>query len=76
MRCMVPQPSTAAWNRSYPDFWVVTSNPQYPGYKTSIVAPEPSVKWVARAVHSIGGRIGTHMLLCVPSWDSVVRTWG
>jgi hypothetical protein len=31
---------------------------------------------VAGAIHSIGGRIGAHMLLWVSPWDSVVRPWG
>jgi hypothetical protein len=37
MRCMVPQPFAAGGNRSYLDFWAVTDDPQYPGYKTPIV---------------------------------------
>jgi hypothetical protein len=32
MRCMVPQPFTAGGNQSYPEFWVVTDGPRYPGY--------------------------------------------
>jgi hypothetical protein len=35
-----------------------------------------SVERVVGAVHSTGGRIGTHMLLWVPPRDLVVRTWG
>jgi hypothetical protein len=76
MRCVVPQPFAVGGNWSYLELWVVTSDLQYLGYKTLIVAPEPSVERVAGAVHSTGGRIGTHMLLCVPSRDSVVRSWG
>jgi hypothetical protein len=34
--------------------------------------PEPSVEQVAGAIHSLGGRIGTHMILWVPPWDSEV----
>jgi hypothetical protein len=34
MWCLIPQPFTAGGNRLYPDFWVVTSDPWYPGYKT------------------------------------------
>jgi hypothetical protein len=37
---------------------------------------EPSIEWVARAVHSTGGRIGTHMSLRVPSWDLEMTPWG
>jgi hypothetical protein len=47
--------------------WAVTSVPRYPGYKTPIVAPDPFVEWVVRADRSTGGRVGTHMLLRVPS---------
>jgi hypothetical protein len=36
----------------YLDFWVITDDPWYSGYKTLTVAPKPSVEWVARAVHS------------------------
>jgi hypothetical protein len=57
-------------------FWVVTGGPQYSGYKTLIVAPEPSVELVGRVVHSTVGRMGTHMSLRVPPWDSMVRPWG
>jgi hypothetical protein len=32
--CMVPQPFAARGNRSYPEFWAITGNPRYPGYKT------------------------------------------
>jgi hypothetical protein len=32
--CMVPQPFVTSGNRSYLDFWVVTGNPRYLGYKT------------------------------------------
>jgi hypothetical protein len=51
--------------------FVITSVPQYPGYKTSIVAPEPFAKRVPGANRSSGGRIGTHMLLWVPLQDRV-----
>jgi hypothetical protein len=57
-------------------FWAVTGGPRYSGYKTLIVATEPSVEPVARAVHLMGCRIGTHMSLRVPPRDSVVRPWG
>jgi hypothetical protein len=60
----------------YPDFWAVTSYPQYLGYKTPIVAPKPSLERVTGVVHSTGRRIGTHMLLQVLPQDSVVRPWG
>jgi hypothetical protein len=58
------------------NFWVITDNLRYPGYKTLTVAPKPSVERVAGAGHLIGGRIGTHMKLRVPPWDSEVRLWG
>jgi hypothetical protein len=73
---MVPQLFVAGRNRSYPNFWVITSDPRYLGYKTLIVAPEPSVERVVRAIHSMGGRIDTHMLLRVPPQYSVVGSWG
>jgi hypothetical protein len=66
---MVTQPFAAGGNRSYLDLWVITGDPRYSGYKTPTVAPEPSVERVARAVHSIRGRIGTHMILRVSLWD-------
>jgi hypothetical protein len=31
---MIPQSFAAGENRSYPEFWIVTDNPLYPGYKT------------------------------------------
>jgi hypothetical protein len=76
MGCMIPQPFTARGNPPYPEFWTITGGPQYSGYYTPIVTPEPSVEWVARVGHSMIGKIGTHMLLWVPSWDLVVRPWG
>jgi hypothetical protein len=63
-------------NWSYLDLCVVTNDPRYPGYKAPTIAPEISIERVARAIHLTGGRIGTHMLLRVPSWDFVVRPWG
>jgi hypothetical protein len=74
--CLVSQPFTAGENRSYSIFWVVTSDPRHPGYKTPTVVPESSIERVVRGVHSTGGRIGTHLLPQVPPWDSVVRSWG
>jgi hypothetical protein len=56
----------------YPDFWVITDDPWYQGYKTLIVAPEPSVEQAVIAVHSTRGRIGTHMLLRVSPNPAVV----
>jgi hypothetical protein len=76
MGCMVPQPFVDVGNYLYPDLWVIISGPRYPGYKTLTVAPEPSVERAAKTILSTGGRIGTHMLLWVPSWDSVVRPQG
>jgi hypothetical protein len=43
---------------SYLDFLAVIDDPWY---KTLTVAPEPSVEQVPRAIHLMGGRIGTHM---------------
>jgi hypothetical protein len=70
--CVVPQPFAAVGNWLYLDFWAVTNDPRYPGHKTTTVAPEPSVEQVARAGHSMGGRIGTHMMLRLPPRDSEV----
>jgi hypothetical protein len=53
----------ARGNWSYPDYSAVTGNPSYPWYKTLIVAPKPSIEWVAGASHLRDGRIGTHMIL-------------
>jgi hypothetical protein len=47
--------------------WAVTGVPQYPRYKTLIVALEPFIEKVVGVVHSMGARIGTHMLLRVLS---------
>jgi hypothetical protein len=74
--CIVPQLFTIGENLSYQKFWAITGGPQYPGYLTLIVAPEPSVERVAGAGHSTVGRIGTHMLLRVPSGDLVATPWG
>jgi hypothetical protein len=41
MGCMVPEPFATGVNWSYLDFWAITDNLQYPGYKTPTVAPEP-----------------------------------
>jgi hypothetical protein len=57
-------------------FWVVTGGLLHPVYKTPTVAPRPSVKWVAGASNSMGGRISTQMLLWIPPRDLVVRPWG
>jgi hypothetical protein len=54
----------------------VTGGPRYLRYKTLTVTSKPSVERVARAVHSMGGRIGTHMSIRVPPRDSVVRPRG
>jgi hypothetical protein len=54
-------------------FWVITGGPWYPGYRAPTVSRGASVVWVAGAIHSMGGRIGTHMLLRVPPRNSVVR---
>jgi hypothetical protein len=36
--------------------WAITGVPRYPRYKTPIVALEPFIEWVAKAVHSAGGK--------------------
>jgi hypothetical protein len=41
-----------------------------------MVAPELVVECVARVIHLMGGKSGSHMLLWVPTRDSVVRSWG
>jgi hypothetical protein len=69
---MVPQSFVVGGNRSYPNSWAVTGDPWYPGYKTLIVAPEPFVKQVIGVICLMRGRIGTHMILWVPPWDSEV----
>jgi hypothetical protein len=61
---------------SYPDFWALTGGPRYSGYNTPVVAPEPSVERVAGAIRSMGGRMGTHMLLRILLQDLVVWPWG
>jgi hypothetical protein len=63
MRCMVPQPFAIRGNRSYPEFWAVTTEPRYLGYIILIVALEPSIERVARADHSTVDRTGSHMVL-------------
>jgi hypothetical protein len=34
MGCMVSQPFAVGGNKSYPEFWPITGDPWYPGYKT------------------------------------------
>jgi hypothetical protein len=75
MGCLVPQQCVTRGNWSYLDFWVVTGDLRYPGYKTSTVATEPSIERVVGAVYLTRDRIGTHMLLQVLPWDLVVRLW-
>jgi hypothetical protein len=70
MGCVAPQSFAAGGNRSYLDFWTITCDLLYPRYKTPTVAPEPSVEHVVGASHSMGGRIGTHMVLRVLPRDS------
>jgi hypothetical protein len=69
---MVPQLLAASGNPPYLDLWVISGDPEYPGYKTLAVAPEPSIAWVAGAVHSMGGKIGTYMKLWALLRDSEV----
>jgi hypothetical protein len=66
---MVPWSFATGGKRAYLDFWAVTGDPWYSGYKTLTIAPESSVESVVRAVHTMGGKIGTHMILWVPPWD-------
>jgi hypothetical protein len=73
---IIPQPFSVGRNWLYHDFWAVISDLRYSGYKTTIVAPEPSVERVAEAVYSTGSKISADMLLRVLPWDSVVRPWG
>jgi hypothetical protein len=67
-----PNHFAARGNRSYPDYWEVTGDLRYPGYKTPTVAPEPFVERVAGAGRSKGCRIGTHMILQGVPRDSEV----
>jgi hypothetical protein len=69
MGCMVPQLFAAGGNWPYLDFWVITGDPRYLGYKTPTVAPEPFVERLAEAIPAMGGRICTHMILWVPPMD-------
>jgi hypothetical protein len=73
---MVSQPFGAGGNQSYPEYWAVTGDLQYPEDKTPTVALEPSVKGVGENVLLMGGKIGIHMLLRALLWDSAVRFWG
>jgi hypothetical protein len=73
---MVPQPFAIGGNYSYPEFWVIISDPRYSGYFTLTVAPGPSVEWVARGGHSTVGNIGSHMVLWALQEDSAVRLRG
>jgi hypothetical protein len=59
---MVPQSLATGANRSCPEFWAVTDDPQYTGYKTSTVAPKPTIEQSVENVISMGGKIGSHML--------------
>jgi hypothetical protein len=57
---------------SYPDYWIITGDPRYPGYKTLTVGPELFVEQVAKAGRLRDGRMGTHMILRGLLWDSEV----
>jgi hypothetical protein len=72
MGCMVPRPFCTGGNRSYPDYWVVTDDPRYLGYKTLTVVPEPSIERVVRAGRLRDGIIGTHVIMWGLLWDSEV----
>jgi hypothetical protein len=52
--------------------WVVIGVHRYSGYRTPTVAFEPFVEQAVKAVRSAEGRIGSHMLLRVPSQDRVM----
>jgi hypothetical protein len=74
IRWSVDRPGTRYWkppgmSRAGLRRWVIIGVPQYPRYKTSTIAFEPFVERMAGATRSMGGRIGTHMLLQVPSQD-------
>jgi hypothetical protein len=56
--------------------WAVTDGLWYLGYSTLTVAPDPTIEWVTRAIHSVGGRSSTHRSLRVLTRDLVVRPWG
>jgi hypothetical protein len=55
MGYLVPQSFAAGGNRLYLDFRAVTDDLRYLGYKTPTVAPEPFLKRVDEAIHSMGG---------------------
>jgi hypothetical protein len=70
---MIPQPFATEGNRSYSEFWVLTSDLWYLGYFTPTLAPEPSVEWVVGAGHSMVGITGSHMVLWALLRDLTVR---
>jgi hypothetical protein len=72
---MVLQLFATRGNQLYLEFWAVTGDLQYPGYKTPTIAPEPSVERVVENVLLPGGRIGTHMLLQALPRYWAVRLW-
>jgi hypothetical protein len=73
MRCMVAQPFAARGNWLYPEFYGHNRRATVPRVlDPDSSPPELSVERVARAGHSTVGRIGTHMLLRVPSRDLLV----
>jgi hypothetical protein len=49
--------------------------PAIPRVQDPESSPEPSVERAVETVLSMGGWIGTHMLLWAPSQDSVVKPW-
>jgi hypothetical protein len=53
----------------YLDLFCHNRQPVIPGVYDLNSSPEPSVEWVAGAVHSMGGRIGPHMSLWLPPRD-------
>jgi hypothetical protein len=50
--------------------------PMVAGVSTPIVAPEPSVEWVAGANNLMVGGTGSHIILWALLWDSIARLLG
>jgi hypothetical protein len=67
-----PQQSWYWRSHSQPGCGAITDDPWNSGYKTSTVAPEPSVERVAEAGRLSDGRIDNHMTLQGPLLDSKI----
>jgi hypothetical protein len=76
MGCVVPQHLPLEGTGRIQNFCAVIVDPRYLGYKTPIVAPEPSVEWAVENILLMGGRIGNHMLLWALPQDLMMRLWG